>query len=197
MIELGHPFELLVAVIPHLIYWAETGYHLPRSSSIPINYDNSRGPIFFHALGDTSTSLSREMSVSWSQWHPSTFHHDDLSLNENMKYWRGYPLRRDRGCVYFVSISSFLVVQKNLKGYFLSRIILPSSSFHINQFTLRYPFSKFRRRSRQILSCHAINNMSLVSKGGTLEIPLVTAQTAFDRLRYQLPAKIAVNWRIC
>ena len=40
------------------------------------------------------------------------------------------------------------------------------------------------------LSCCAINNISFVSKGERREIPLLSAQTAFSRLRYRPAAKI-------
>jgi hypothetical protein len=96
----------------------------------------------------------------------------------------------DCGCLYFVSISSFLAVQKPLIGYFLQRIILPSYTFHIHQCTLAYPFSTFRRRFLQLLTSHDINNISVVSKGERREIPLVSAQTAFGRLRYRPAAKV-------
>ena len=48
----------------------------------------------------------------------------------------GVPAAKRSRCVYSISISRFFAVQKILIGYFLSRIILRSYSFHINQFTL-------------------------------------------------------------
>jgi hypothetical protein len=59
MIELGHPYELLVAVIHHLTYCVDSGYHLLLPTSTRTNYDNSRGPIVSHALGVKSSVTKR------------------------------------------------------------------------------------------------------------------------------------------
>ena len=71
---------------------------------------------------------------------------------------------------------------------------LPSYLSRINQLTPTDFFSKFRKRFIQISSCRAIDNTSSVSKGRMREIPLVSAQTTFGRLRYRRSAKTAANW---